>query len=166
LTGQTRIIGLTLGLAYEKAQSHCIQNCGERNTAYSLALAQSGSSASSASTLLYRSVLPAVQQITRPTEYEYGMIDFGINWHPITTEQWDPYVGLKLGLGLCIGDYECNVIKLSPRLGARYNLDPSWYLFSEIEYQTRVFSNRSAGFDILSGPVIGPAILFGAGWHL
>ncbi|MBI40306.1 MAG: hypothetical protein CMF59_11955 [Leptospiraceae bacterium] len=169
LIGDLRRFGLTIGLNYESANTHCLANCGEFNTAYSLALANSGSTGSQftgISSLAFQTLLPVLEQLLRPESYRYVMIDFGFNWHILPAGHWDPYLGMGLGLGACIGDYQCEALKIAPRLGTRWNRSEGYYFFAELEYQTKVFTNRDAGIRILSEPVISPALHLGIGWNL
>ncbi|MCB1171265.1 MAG: hypothetical protein KDK25_13055 [Leptospiraceae bacterium] len=169
LIGDLQSFGLTFGLSYESSTAHCLQNCGQYNTIYSLALASSGSATgqiAGASSLAFQTVLPVLEQVLRPTDYSYLMLDLGLNWYFLKTESWKPYLGMGLGLGKCIGDYDCEALKIAPRLGSRYVISPNLYAFAELEYQTKVFSNRDAGIRILSEPVISPALHIGMGWNL
>lgn len=169
LIGDLQSFGLTSGLSYESSTASCLQNCGDFNTVYSLALASSGSATgqiTGASSLAFQTVLPVLEQVLRPTDYSYLMLDLGLNWYFWKNETWKPYLGMGLGLGKCIGDYDCEALKIAPRLGSRYTINPSFYAYVELEYQTKVFSNRDAGIRILSEPVISPALHFGVGWNL
>ena len=168
LLGESRSIGLTICLNFESASTQCLANCGEFNTAYSVALAGSGSGSSQfsgISSLAFQSILPVLEQLRRPDSYRYLMLDFGINWHIMPGNEWDPYIGAGLGLGACIGSYQCEALKMVPRLGLRWNAE-GYYIYSELEYQTKVFTNRDAGIRILSEPVISPALHIGIGWNL
>lgn len=169
LIGTSQQFGFQFGLNYESAETSCVANCGEFNTAYSLALAGSGGTPnqiSGLSSLAFQTVLPVLDQVLRPTEYSYVMLDMGWNWYFLRTETLHPYAGISLGLGRCVGDYDCEALKLAPRIGMRYALNESWYAFADLEYQTKVFSNRDAGIRILSEPVISPALHIGVGWNL
>lgn len=168
LIGDLKRFGLTMGLNYESASTDCLANCGEFNTAYSLALAGSGggSQFTGISSLAFQTLLPVLEQLRRPESYSYVMIDFGFNWHILPGSEWDPYLGMGLGLGACIGDYQCEALKMAPRLGTRWNAEDGYYVFAELEYQTKVFINRDAGIRILSAPVISPALHIGMGWNL
>lgn len=162
--GEGQNFSLNFGLSGVSATEKCSANCGDYLRAYLL-----NSLGTSTPNIFTFSLFSSALTDSGGFDYNYYTLDFGLNWHFMPKETFDPYIGLELGAGVCSvsGATSCTAARGMGKLGVRYYISNNFYVFVQGEYQSVTFSVTFAdGSGVRIEPATNKVALFGLGYAL